>query len=237
MKHLKLKSIAALPATTFLTTACVFLLTVGTWAQILKPGEILYSRLPNDLNAPPRDANSPTIWAVGQDGANDRLLTTGTAPRISDDGRFLLFKRFTRHPTFNPFGGNADVFVRELRSGQETLVFGLNFEQGSTGYFFSPESNQGTHEIVIDSDCFMYKANRDGTNLFQFPWANASYCLDDFPSIRRGGDQLVAFHNLTNDAVNGGLYKVGINGANRQKIPNTICGEVSPAWSGDGGFI
>ncbi len=206
-------------------------------AQILKPGEIIYSRLPNDINAPPRDANQPTIWAVGQDGTNDRQITTGTAPRISDDGRFLLFKRFTRHPTFNPFGGNADIFVREIVSGQETLIFALNFEQGSIGYYFSPESNQGAGEIIVDNDCFMYKSNRDGTNLFRFPWANAPYCFDDFPVLRRGGDQLIAFHNLTNDATNGGLYTVGINGANRQKIANTACGDMIPAWSNDNQFI
>ncbi len=237
MKTKKNRIIASFSAMLLLTAAFIWLAPVNASAQILKPGEIIYSRLPGDLNFPPRDANSPTIWAVGQDGTNDRLVTTGTHPRLSDDGRFLLFKRFTRHPTFNPFGGNADIFVRELATGQESLVFALTFEQGSVGYYFSPESNQGNNEIIVDSDCFMYKSNRDGTNLFRFPWANASYCLDDFPSVRRGGDQLIAFHNLTNDGASGGLYTVGIGGANRQKITNTNCGDLSPAWSNDGQFI
>src|SRR5215203_7351998 len=110
MKTRKIKFTARLSAMLFAAFAC--LACVGSIsAQILKPGEIVYSRLPNDLNLPPRDANSPTVWAVGQDGANDRQITTGTQPRISDDGRFLLFKRFTRANVFNPFGANSDMFV------------------------------------------------------------------------------------------------------------------------------
>ncbi|HEY0461370.1 MAG TPA: VCBS repeat-containing protein [Pyrinomonadaceae bacterium] len=202
-------------------------------AQILKPGEIVYSRQPGIINAPPRDGNSPTIWAVGQDGKNDRLVTTGTQPRISDDGRFLLFKRFTRANVFNPFGANSDMFVRELATGQETLIYAFNFEQNSVGYSFSPASNQGNNEIILDRDCFMFRANRNGSNPVQFPWANASYCADDFPVLRRGGDQLIAFHNLTNDGTSGGLYTVGVSGANRQKVANTNCGDLSPAWSND----
>lgn len=238
MKTKKNRIIAAMLSMLFLTVAFILFVPVNASAQILKPGEIIYSRLPTDINAPPRDANSPTIWAVGQDGSNDRQITTGTQPRISDDGRFLLFKRLTRHPTsFNPFGGYADIFVRELSTGQETLIFGLNFEQGSVGYNFSPESNQGANEIILDNDCFMYKSNRDGSNLFQFPWGSAPYCLDDFPVVRRGGDQLIAFHNLTNDVTSGGLYTVGIGGANRQKIANTSCGDFDPAWSNDSQLI
>jgi hypothetical protein len=86
--------------------------------QQLKPTEIIYSRQPTDIQAPPTGDNSPTIWAVGQDGSNDRMITQGTMPRISDDGRFLLFKRFTRFIRFNPFGGVGDFYVRDLASGQ-----------------------------------------------------------------------------------------------------------------------
>jgi hypothetical protein len=205
-------------------------------AQILKPGEIVYSRQPAILSAPPRDANSPTIWAVGKDGSHDRQLTTGTQPRISDDGRFLLFKRFTRTNFFNPFGGSSDMFVRELATGQETLVYAFSFEQNVVGYSFSPASNQGRNELILDRDCFMYRANRDGSNPVQFPWVNAPYCGDDFPVVRRG-DQLIAFHNLSNDGVNGGLYTIGSDGASRQKVANTSCGDISPAWSNDNQLI
>jgi hypothetical protein len=233
MKSRKTNFISSLAIRIFILAALVGFGGGYISAQILKPGEIVYSRQPSILSAPPRDGNSPTIWVVGQDGSNDRRITTGTEPRISDDGRFLLFKRFTRANFFNPFGANADMFVRELASGQETLIYAFNFEQPSVGYSFSPASNQGNNEIVLDRDCFMFRANRDGSNPVQFPWASAPYCADDFPVIRRGGDQLVAFHNLSNDGVNGGLYTVGINGAARQKVPNTNSVDLSPAWSND----
>ena len=58
--------------------AALLFLNISRLGEILKPGEIIYSRQPGIINAPPRDANSPTIWAVGQDGSNDRQITTGT---------------------------------------------------------------------------------------------------------------------------------------------------------------
>ncbi len=211
-----------------------------THSQQLKPTEIIYSRMPNNVNAPPTGANQPTIWVVGQDGSNDRMITQGTSPRISDDGRFLLFKRFTRHPSsYNPFGGYADFFVRELATGQETLIVSANFDQGSWGHYFSPASNQGNFEIIFDDSCLMYKMNRNGTGVtFLYPTALPAYCADDFPVVRRGGDQLIAFHNLSTDSMNGGgLFTVGIDGSSRQKIPNTSCGDINPAWSNDANYL
>lgn len=215
-------------------------LSMTAAAQQLKPTEIVYSRLPNNINAPPTGSNQPSIWAVGQDGSNDRFITYGTQPRISDDGRFLLFKRFTRSPSgFNPFGGYADFFIRELATGAETLIVSTNFDQGSVGHYFSPESNQGFFEIVADDSCNMYKFNRNGSGITPlYPASQPAYCADDLPVLRRGGDQLIAFHNLSTDLVNGGgLFTVGIGGALRQKIPNTICGDIDPAWANDSQFI
>lgn len=215
------------------------LLATATSAQQLKPREIVYSRMPANVNLPPIEANSPTIWVVGQDGSNDRQITTGTAPRISDDGRFLLFKRFTRNPTgFNPYGGYADFFVRDLASGQETLVLAENFDQSSFGHYFSPESNQGNFEIIFDDSCLMYKMNANGSGItFLYPTSNPAFCGDDFPAVRRGGDQLIVFHNLSTDPANNGLVTVGINGTGRQRIANTDCGSLGPAWSNDDQFI
>ena len=205
-------------------------------AQQLKPTEIIYSRLPTNLNAAPTGANSPTIWAVGQDGSNDRQIALGTQPRISDDGRFLLFKRGTGS-SFDPSGNPNQLWVRELATGQETLVYSVNCCDGNNiGYYFSPESNRGNYEIVFDNTCFMYKMNRDGSNIFQFPWLNAPYCYDDYPVVRRG-DSLIAFQNLNGDAATSGLYTVGINGENRQKILNTNYLDFNPAWSNDGQTI
>lgn len=214
----------------------ILILTTAAAAQILKPTEIIYSRLPTNPQAPAQGTNQPTIWVVGQDGANDRFITYGTKPRISDDGRFLLFNRFTRAPGgwYNPFGGYADFIVRDLSTGQETVIISLNFDTVVGGMSFSPESNQGAYEIIADNSSFIYKFNRDGTNLFRFPWEIAEYVYDDFPAVRRG-DQLIAFSN--NSLPNGGLYTLGITGLPRQKIPNTSCGDFHPAWSNDNQYI
>ena len=71
--------------------------------------------------------------------------------------------------------------LRELATGQETIILELNFDTNVGGMSFSPESNQGSYEIVADNSSFIYKFNRDGTNLFRFPWENANYVNDDFP--------------------------------------------------------
>ncbi len=225
--------------TVSLSGLLAFGLSITGSAQLLKPTELIYSRRPTNQNASPSGANSPTIWAVGQDGSDDRQITTGTMPRVSDDGRFLLFKRFDRHPnTFNPFGALGDFWIRDLASGQETLIRGYNFDDNSIGHFFSPESNQGNYEIIFDFDCLMQKMNRDGTNVtYLYPTSTPPICYDDYPAVRRGGDQLIVFHNLLNDGVNGGLYTVSIGGANRTKVPNTSSGDIGPAWSNDNQFI
>ncbi|MBS1792982.1 MAG: VCBS repeat-containing protein [Acidobacteria bacterium] len=210
----------------------------AAFGQQLKPTEIIYSRLPTNPFQAPQGTNQPAVWAVGQDGSNDRFITYGTMPRISDDGRFLIFKRFTRNTaSYNPFGGYADIFIRELATGQETLVKSLNFDEPSTTLSYTPESNQGVFEIVYENADFIYKINRDGTNLTRFPWLNAEYSFDDFPIIRRGGDQRIAVSNRSLLPNVGGFYTLGVDGANRQKIPNTTCRDYAPAWSNENQFL
>ncbi len=206
--------------------------------QQLKPTEIVYSRMPTDPNQPPAGTNQPAIWAVGQDGSNDRFITYGTKPRISDDGRYLVFLRFTRNLNlYNPMFGYGDFFVRELATGQETLIRSLNFDNNNSGFALSPESNQGNFEIIADIDCFIYKFDRAGPGSFRFPWENANYCFDEFPAVRRGGDQIVAFSNTVTTPDFGGLYTFNSSGLLRQKIPNTTCRDFHPSWSNDNQYI
>src|SRR5262249_10628838 len=138
-------------------------------AQQLKPKEILYSRLPADLSAPPVGANAPTIWATGQDGSNDRQITVGMAPRISDDGRFLLFRRLTCTTVgfpycYNPYAeqSSAQLWVRDLVNNTERMVLDFSGDQ-VWDYFFSPFSNQGSYQIILDVHTGAYKMNLDGT--------------------------------------------------------------------------
>jgi len=53
------------------------------------------------------------------DGSADVQLTTGEWPRLSADGRYLVFHR--GNSTFS----RADVWVRDLTTGIETKVFSI----------------------------------------------------------------------------------------------------------------
>ena len=81
MKTRKIKFTAALSAMLFLTAAFILFAPATASAQILKPGEVIYSRMPGNVNAPPTGANSPTIWVVGLFGS-DECEGTPTAMRF-----------------------------------------------------------------------------------------------------------------------------------------------------------
>ena len=53
-------------------------------AQILKPGELIYSRAATAVGG---NCDTAQIWVVGLDGSNDRFITQGLHPRISPDGK------------------------------------------------------------------------------------------------------------------------------------------------------
>lgn len=43
-------------------------------------------------------------------------------PRLSDDGRFLTFQSAARNLVEEPIGGGANIYVRDLKTGRNTLV-------------------------------------------------------------------------------------------------------------------
>ncbi|MCY7375204.1 MAG: hypothetical protein LH472_04445, partial [Pyrinomonadaceae bacterium] len=93
-------------------------------AQILKPGELIYSRAATVQGG---NCDTGSVWAVGQDGSNDRFITLGFHPRISPDGRFLLFKRFHPSSLCSPFGIAPEWWIRDLARRTETQI-ALNFQ-------------------------------------------------------------------------------------------------------------
>ena len=104
-------------------------------AKLLKPGEIVYGRTQSETNGA---CTTAAIWAVGQDGANDRFITFGRHPRISADGRKLLFKRWASNVTCTSgFDGFFTWFISDLATGVETQIGGQS--GGSTGAFSRPK--------------------------------------------------------------------------------------------------
>ena len=90
--------------------AMLYLLAPNAQAQILKPGELIYSRAANVGE----NCSSGAIWALGQDGSNYRFIAQGHHPRISPDGRYLMFKRFNSSSLCSPFSIAPQWWIRDL---------------------------------------------------------------------------------------------------------------------------
>lgn len=220
----------------------VFLQTAT--AQQLKPKEIIYSRLPTDLNSAPTDANSPTIWAVGQDGGGDRQIAVGMEPRISDDGRYLLFRRIVAAAGdvfhYNPYASQAQgqLWVRDLMNNSETMIFDFTINSRRLiGYYFSPFSNQGNYQIILDYGTLFYKMNLDGTGAVAIdPYSGGGVPRegDNFPVLRRG-DSLLAANNR--DRQDFGLVTRTLGSEPAFDVPNTNGSDYNPSWSNDNQFV
>jgi len=95
------------------------------------------------------------IYRMSSSGGEATALTqnSGVAlnfqPRISPDGRLILFKRFDPNAACGPFfNGPPRWWIRDLTTNQETNIsndFFVNF-----GHAFSPETNRGNNQIMFD---------------------------------------------------------------------------------------
>jgi hypothetical protein len=202
--------------------------SADTSAQLLKPGEIVYGRTQSETNGACATA---AIWAIGLDGSNDRFVTYGRHPRISPDGRKILFKRWQNVSCTSGFEGGFGWFIRDLATGVETQIGGQN--GGATGASFSPETNRAGLQITADESGGMCQLNTNGGRTCYFT---------QIPPIQgfghssvRGGDYLIVAQNYDDFPVDvGGLYTLNYNRTNILKIPNTTYLDLSPSWSNDG---
>ena len=230
MKTRKIKFTTMLSATLFAAAAFVWLAPVVASSQtLLKPGEIIYGRT---FTTGQQTCVTMSVWAVGQDGSNDRLLFTNALhPRISPDGRFIMFKRFVAGLCI-PFTGAAEIWIREVATGRETRITDFTAPYGT---FFTPETNRADNQIIFDTSGVICRINLDGTNrvcstmgVVQSPHSH--------PTVR-GGDYLSVVASGSTDPAIGGLYTFPYNLTNAQRIPNTTRLDRSPAWSNDGQTI
>jgi Tol biopolymer transport system component len=177
-------------------------LTVGTLQSL----SVIYSRADG------------TIWQASLDGSSDQKITTGSDPRLSPDGRYLVFHRGT-----DPNPARRDTYERDMLTGQETRIFANNDYQVS--YAFTADSSQ----IVFDYYVNIWEMNRDGSSVRNLLQGADAY--DDAPSLNPTNGEL-AFHNE-----NQGLFLANADGSGRLQIPNTKPGDLWPAWSTDGQWI
>ena len=219
----------------FLTAAFVCFAPTNASAQILKPGEIIYSRAPT---VPGGNCDTAAVWVVGQDGSNDRFITQGLHPRISPDGRFILFKRYDSSILCAPFfNGAPQWWIRDLAARRETQI-SQNFRI-AFGHYFSPDTNRAGNQIIQDDINTLCKMNLDGTNRVCLGFGTLDPIRGSGHMNVRGGDNLIVVQNDDNNPNNvGGLYTLNYDTfLNRVKIPNTTFRDLNPSWSNDGQTI
>ncbi|HUM46693.1 MAG TPA: gliding motility-associated C-terminal domain-containing protein, partial [Chitinophagales bacterium] len=181
----------------FTATSSAFLVTSGV-------NQLFYNR------------TDGTIWSTAGNGSADQFITNGYWPRVSPDGRFMLFHRGASATITN-----KNVFIRDLQTGIETLVFTNN----DFVVFYS--WSQDASKIYFDYGCNLWTMNRDGSNVTSIQGAN---CFDDAPDIRYSDGKIV-FHNQN------GLLLINNDGSGRTPVPNTTAFDYWPAWSPDGQWI
>jgi len=172
-------------------------------------GVILYSR---------SSATGGTVWMRSMDGTVDTPMFSGSWPRLSHNGRYVIFHKGTSPPN------RRDINLFDRQTGEDTLLF-----QNVGDYINTYDWLDDDYHLVFDYSCSMMMMNRDRTGitaLFQVD------CYDDAPVVRPGS-RAIAFHN----AFQGGILLTDSLGLNRHSVPNAGAGVYWPAWSPDGQWI
>ncbi len=145
--------------------------TINTNAVILSGnGTVFYGR---------RSGNTGSIWCINLDGSGETYITSGARPRISRDGHWLAFLR-----DGNPFANQGNLWLRDLVSGDETLLF----TNTSTIVFYDWDIT-GTN-LIFDYNCLFYEITPGGA-LTQLPLASA--CSHYAPSVNPLDGRLAFF--------------------------------------------
>ncbi len=170
-------------------------------------GTIYYSRLAASTTA------DGEIWVAKGDGTSDVKLTTGVWPRLSPDGKYLVFHKD------NPIQTRGNIYVRDLTSGVETKVF--NNGDYVVGVTWAADSTK----VYFDNSCGVSVTGKDGTGFANILGRD---CYDDSPDLR-ASDSLIAFHN-----VHSNMFTMKTDGSAVTAIPSTVAGDVWPRWSPTG---
>jgi hypothetical protein len=189
----------------------------GFWNQVAgvigpltvsENGVIVYSREGNPEGS---------VWVRATDGSYDSMLFVGAWPRLSHNGRYIVF-----HKASNPAPWFKDLYIYDLQTARDTFLY----YNGDWIQNYSWSFDDGT--IVFDHGCQVLRIGRDGTG------AGAVFtvdCWDDVPMLKPNS-WTIAFHNSFQ-----GILLADSGGANRRVVPNTASGDYWPSWSPDGAWI
>jgi hypothetical protein len=153
-----------------------------------------------------------SIWAINLDGSGDTKITSGYLPRVSRDGRYMLF--------LQPANG---LWIRELKTGVETQLDSQYY--GMTGYDWERDNLS----FVMDKDCYLLSRDIPG-NVTQLPFFD---CNDDAPVVNPV-DGSLAYHNLSINSQIRGIYYMPPARNTRTRLNVNLTSPVWPSWSPSG---
>ncbi len=180
--------------------------------QLSTVGTLFYGR---------QSGSTGSVWAINLDGTGDQFVTTGTRPRVSPDGRWLVF---TREGT--PFLSLGNLWLRDLTTGDERRLF---INQNFVVLYDWLNDSSG---LVFDYECGIYTIDLAGA-VVDLPMQND--CYDDAPAVNPF-DGRIAFHSL-NIAPLRGLYQSDATGTTRERFNLPVAGPAWPSWSPSGTML
>lgn len=179
-------------------------------------GTIFYGRVST--------AGNYTIWAINLDGSSDTFVTKGARPRVSRDGRRLAFMRGG-----SPLVTQGNVYVRNLATGQETLLY------SNTSYTIGYDWDLTNTNLIFDWSCWLWTIALGSSSGTILPLPSPD-CFDDAPVVNPVNGSL-AFQNLDPNAALDGLYVTSTNRTTKQRLSLNVPGASWPAWAPDGQWL
>lgn len=168
------------------------------------------------------DGLNSTIWLL-TDGVTQTQIITGQRPRLSHDGRSIIYLAGDADPIY------SDIYVYDLATGTSTHLF-ANWDS-IVYYSWATDDSR----IFYDFRCHIYAMDPDGSDNQQittgWPDSGIDYCWNDNPDVNPVDGRL-AWENE-----HYGLAVADADGSNPTWITNTQPGDFQPRWSPDGAWI
>lgn len=195
----------------------LILLALPAFAQAQAPtnltGWLVYSRT---------NAQRGSVWATDLAGRNIKLIDSAQYPKVSANGRYLLYMHET---------SLRDVFAQGKMERLDMLTGRRTSLLPDTVFVVGYDMNSTDSSVFYSYSCDIYRQPFAAAGSFGTALSTGD-CYDDGPAIRRT-DGLLAFHNV----VLGALFLYDVNAHTRTAIPHTISGDVWPTWSPDGQWL
>ncbi len=170
---------------------------------------------------------SSVVLRCRLDGTGEKCLTPGRYPRVSPNGRWVLFSRNGTGPSFH-YG--ASLYFIDLTAPEPaqacgytaTFVFNNTFSEEIVN--FAWENNN--LNFVLDCGGRIYRTSRSGGP--RIAYFADSNCIEAMPAFRPDGGALVFAHRQPSQLT------TRIPGQAKQTLTANGLGDSWPQWSPDG---